>query len=380
MFEINLVPDVKAQLLRAQRLRNFVMFISIVVAAGSAAVVMILAGVVVGQNIAREDKKAKITALDEKVDSFGSLSSLLTMQGQLADLDDLNNNRKVLSRVFNIVDFLRGDVSAGDSIDLKTMSVNLDENTITITGQAIALVEPEINYRVLEKFKKTFVEVQYDYGRYMRYDKDAQAYVVIPAVCIYEDYDEEDKRVYGYYMKGIEGCEGDEEMIESMKTLKVILPTLQLTREDVKSLFGDYAIYRDEPMDDDDIEKLDGEEKEYYFKHECVRYAKNGEDKDGNVVWAVNNDCYLAEGRNDMLIPEHKDGADESNNGKMVLKFTAMLTLDPEILSFKNKHLILMTPTRKNVTDSYLQIDDMLNGGVRLCDEGTGNCNAGGGK
>ena len=65
MFEINLVPDIKEQLLRKLRLRNFVIFVSIIVAGASAGVVVILGGIVTGQNIAMTAQDAEIQCRSE---------------------------------------------------------------------------------------------------------------------------------------------------------------------------------------------------------------------------------------------------------------------------------------------------------------------------
>ena len=47
--------------------------------------------------------------------------------------------------------------------------------------------------------------------------------------------------------------------------------------------------------------------------------------------------------------------------GELVLMFSGILHLNPEVLSFRNKHMITITPTgRQNVTDSFIQVGDMF--------------------
>lgn len=51
-YEINLVPEVKHQMIKAQKLRNLVLFICIVVSAASLGVVAVLFSIKSGQDIA----------------------------------------------------------------------------------------------------------------------------------------------------------------------------------------------------------------------------------------------------------------------------------------------------------------------------------------
>ena len=51
-YEINLVPAVKAQMIKALKMRNLVLFICIIVSAASVGAVLILFGIKSGQDIA----------------------------------------------------------------------------------------------------------------------------------------------------------------------------------------------------------------------------------------------------------------------------------------------------------------------------------------
>ena len=55
MFELSLVPEVKAKLLHQEKLRNFVIFICILVAIGCGVIVAILLGIVGGQKVALDN-------------------------------------------------------------------------------------------------------------------------------------------------------------------------------------------------------------------------------------------------------------------------------------------------------------------------------------
>ena len=60
MYEISLVPDVKAELLRKQRLRNLFVLICVGVAIACGAVVMILLSVMGGQTVSMNTQKKEI--------------------------------------------------------------------------------------------------------------------------------------------------------------------------------------------------------------------------------------------------------------------------------------------------------------------------------
>jgi hypothetical protein len=60
----------------------------------------------------------------------------------------------------------------------------------------------------------------------------------------------------------------------------------------------------------------------------------------------------------EMSILDSSNGLDSSEN--LVLRFRAMITINPEVLSFANKHMIEIGPNGQNVTDSYRQIEGMF--------------------
>ena len=117
MYEISLVPDIKAELLKQQKLRNLIILICIVVAIACGAVLLILGGIVGTQAITIETQKAEIKCRSigegscrntgTAVSNFHNLNELLTMQSQMKDLSVLNANKIKLSRLFPIFDAIR---------------------------------------------------------------------------------------------------------------------------------------------------------------------------------------------------------------------------------------------------------------------------------
>ena len=150
-YEINLVPEVKHQMIKAQKLRNLVLFICIVVSAASLGVVAVLFSIKSGQDIAMSSQDKKLETMSAKLMGFEELGDLVTVQGQLGKLQEIANNKRVLSRVFGALGAMLP--TGGDVVQLSELRVDHDASTLRMEAQADARMAPLIDYRVLESFK-----------------------------------------------------------------------------------------------------------------------------------------------------------------------------------------------------------------------------------
>ena len=99
MIEINLVPDIKQELIRAQRIRSTVITVAILIGSVSIAIVALLAFYVFAVQTARGFiADNQIADGSKKLASVEDLSKTLTIQNQLTKINDLNNNKKIDSR------------------------------------------------------------------------------------------------------------------------------------------------------------------------------------------------------------------------------------------------------------------------------------------
>lgn len=147
MIEINLVPDVKQELIKAQRVRTTVITVSVLIGIASLAVVALLAfyifaiqtvrGVVADNAI--KDGSNKLAKVDD-------LSKTLTLQNQLTILPELNSSKKIDSRIFDVLTAIIPQ--SPNDIQISTLSVDSDTNLVTIDGQAAN------SYAAVEVFKK----------------------------------------------------------------------------------------------------------------------------------------------------------------------------------------------------------------------------------
>lgn len=406
-YEINLVPEVKAQMIRAQKVRNLVLFLCIVVSSVAVGVVVILFGVKSGQDIVMANQDNKLALMSKTLNSYSELENLVTVQGQLQGIADITDQKTVLSRVFSALSVTLPQ--GADSVKLSELNVNLDTGVVRMDGQADARVDPLIDYRVLESLKKSIALTKYDYGRYV--DADGNE---IPSYCISEtdaegrSYKEGDD-YYAWWDLTIEGCEATargskpsddalyyyssgadvEEGVKNadgeitvcteennncagmVTTVTVIDPETgesiesetEVVSEDVKPVR--VKIWRTPQFDDwyeDSRMSLDGTITGIeHFNSACTTYSgtlvsSSTSTSKGGVRWNSTNDCMLAEDGLD--ITSSSNGRDESEN--LVLKFTGTSVFKPAFFNFNNKHMIAIGPLGQNVTDSFVQIGNMF--------------------
>ncbi len=214
MFEVNLVPAVKSEMIKAMKLRNLVLFVAIIVVAIFGGIVSVMGSVVAGQKITISNQGNRIDTMSKKISSFSGLSEYLTIKDQLGAIQSIDDQRKMLSRVFAFLTVMLP--TAPDTITLSQLSVNMQEGTLLMEGQANAGVAPFIDYRVLESFKKSLQLVRYDYGRYVdEYDNE------IPTRCMLEEKPDGGaynsvteftdgtsmSSVYAYWLRSKDGCD-----------------------------------------------------------------------------------------------------------------------------------------------------------------------------
>ena len=390
MFEINLVPDVKAEMIKAQKKRNVVFFMSAVVSAIAAGLVVLLLTIKTGQDIKLKSQDNQLTLMSNTIEKYDGLSELLTVQKQLSDLNTIARSKSMLSRVFTV---LHSIVQAenGDEINITSLDVNLETSELTFDGQANAGPSTDgIDYRVLESFTKSIGLMKYDYGRYV--DRNGQE---IPTMCIFESNVNgspyRDKNgIYALWKKGAEGCDPsstdsddtssssyyyddddeDKDKDDSEGSSNGSSTTSGKKQLDDIDLPADCAgadgknvvcIYRTPQYTEwysKGYMKLDGSiENIPHFASQCVSYE--GIEIGSSVQWnsKVSDECLMA--------PEGIEVLNSTNGketgGELVLMFSAVLHMNPEVFSFNNKHMITISPSgRQNVTDSFVQVGDMF--------------------
>jgi hypothetical protein len=148
MIEINLLPDVKLELLKAQKVRSMVVIVSVVIGIVAAVVLVLLSVYVFGVQLVRNQlSDSTITSEYKTISKTTDLSKMLTIQNQLSELSQQYDSKTVTSRLFAVLSSTLP--SSPNNISLSDISIDTTSDTITLQGQA------PTGYIAVETFKKT---------------------------------------------------------------------------------------------------------------------------------------------------------------------------------------------------------------------------------
>jgi hypothetical protein len=157
MIEINLVPDIKQEFLRSQRLRAKVTSGAILVSLAAGGVVVFLA-LALGTQGVREvlaDNSIK-DKYNKLVQDNPDLNNIATIQQQLAELSSVNDNKQVSSRLFDLLVL----VNPREPNNVQMNEVNFDPATSTIKVDGMAGVG---SFNAVDAFKKTILNTKITY-------------------------------------------------------------------------------------------------------------------------------------------------------------------------------------------------------------------------
>jgi hypothetical protein len=420
--EINLVPSSKFETIKAIRIRNFLLFLSIVVAGGAIGVVFVLGTILGGQNLALAGKDNMLGLYSEKINSYTELTDFLTIKDQLGKLHTLADNKNLFSRTFNLLSIFiptNGDEVSFSKVDI---AVNSDSIELAIDAQANSMNEPFIDYNVLDAFKKAMAYYRYDYGVYVNELGDT-----IPSYCIIESDDagnmfNDDGKYYAYWTAKVDGCDPrhpidllEDEEEKSEKDLVSELNNLEDYDKDdlsnLSELLSDYSEEEIEALMNDDGEmrydytSYDGQDvvkiwrtpqfKEWYdaeymaldgsisgiphFESSCISYSGSLDDMTEEVYFSSSNDeCSLiVDGVDGFSIIRSSNGRNQDR--ELILSFEGAIRVVPEYFKMQNTHMMPLGPNgRFNVTDSYTQVQSLFVPPADACEIDDIECRNGG--
>jgi hypothetical protein len=156
MIEINLVPDVKQELIKAQRVRASVISVSILVGMVAVGVVVVLAVWVFAVQTARgviSDNTIKTES--DKLSKVQDINNTLTIQNQLSKLVQMHDAKSVDSRIFDILTTI--NPPAPNNVAITNLVLDSTAKTIKIEAQAVN------GYPALDVFKKTISATTFQY-------------------------------------------------------------------------------------------------------------------------------------------------------------------------------------------------------------------------
>jgi len=156
MIEINLIPDVKQELIRARMIRSAVVSGAIITTIIAAAIVVVLSVYIFGvQTVRGAVADDQIKKGDAQLASVEDLSKILTIQNQLTKINALNDDKKIDSRIFVLLQAIIPP--APNEVKVSSLVIDAATSTITFEGQTPT-------YPSLEAFKKTIAAANVRYA------------------------------------------------------------------------------------------------------------------------------------------------------------------------------------------------------------------------
>ncbi len=156
MIEINLVPDVKQEFIRAKRVRNLVVSGAVLVGIAAIGIVVLLAVYLYGVQTLRSSlANDAIKENSSKLQKTPDLANILTIQGQLASLSSLHDQKNVGSRVFEVLQAI--NPSAPNQVTFSTVKFDATTGIVHLDAQAAG------GYVAADVFEKTVRAITFTY-------------------------------------------------------------------------------------------------------------------------------------------------------------------------------------------------------------------------
>lgn len=153
MIQVNLLPDVKLEFVKARRLKRTVIAICTLVSAVALTIfVLMFVSVSVVQKQHLGNLEADIKDQTDQLESMKDITKILTVQNQLNSLSGLHKDKPVSSRIFTYIKQL-----APTEASINSLTVSFDETSMIITGDATNLAS-------VNKFADTLKFTEYASG------------------------------------------------------------------------------------------------------------------------------------------------------------------------------------------------------------------------
>jgi hypothetical protein len=155
MIELNLLPDVKKEFLKAQRTRNNVISGAIILTIAAAVITAILASTVyIGQNAVIALQTKSVKEKNDKLKSQPEIEKYLTVQNQLKNIDTLHNGKYLYSRALTYLQAL--NPSTPNNVVLSSVSLKKEDKSLELEGSVR-------NFEALTIFKTTLQTAKLKY-------------------------------------------------------------------------------------------------------------------------------------------------------------------------------------------------------------------------
>ncbi|MDR0955700.1 MAG: hypothetical protein LBM73_01080 [Candidatus Nomurabacteria bacterium] len=169
MIQLNLLPDLKKQFLRAQKQRNIVISVCVIVSLACVGILVALGATLGGQALIKSNTTKDIAKQKTTLLGTPNLNAYLTLQNQLSQLDGLKNNQLIYSRLFAYLQQL--NPTAPNNMQLSSVKLGADASSTststadTETGTTVTMDGKTTNFASLNTIKTTLISAQITYAK-----------------------------------------------------------------------------------------------------------------------------------------------------------------------------------------------------------------------
>lgn len=149
MIAINLIPDIKAEMLRARKMRNTAIASSIIVGVVAMAIVAAMGLVMWGQIGVEASTNKTIDQEYKKFTDTEGAGDMLTLQNQLSEISQLNSAKTMDSRLFDVL----SAINPPSPDDMKFSKITLDPTQSSLMIEGIS----NGGFASAEVFRKTIL-------------------------------------------------------------------------------------------------------------------------------------------------------------------------------------------------------------------------------
>ncbi|MFZ2544514.1 MAG: hypothetical protein WAW80_00890 [Candidatus Saccharimonadales bacterium] len=168
MIEINLIPDVKQDLIGARKIRNLVVSGSIVAGLVFLGIVVLMAFYLFGVQTFRSTQADNaITEKSDKLKQVPDLGNMLTIQNQLTNISKLHDEKNINSRIFEILTTI--NPVKPNQVSFSLVRIDAENHNIHIDGQA------SNGFVAADVFKKTIQATTFNYENEGKSENDTLA-------------------------------------------------------------------------------------------------------------------------------------------------------------------------------------------------------------
>lgn len=168
-LQLNLLPDVKKQLLKVRRERNLVITVGLLAIGASAAVLVVLGSILGVANVRKLALESSIERSEKTIETSkkeDQLDKYLTVQNQLTQVTALKNSQQIYSRLLSYLTQL--NPQQPNNVTLNTITLGSVDSSSDTTSEASGGVSMTIegrvrSYAAMDVYKTTLANAKLRY-------------------------------------------------------------------------------------------------------------------------------------------------------------------------------------------------------------------------